>query len=149
MTKRKVKNLALTIFLFAVALFCVTFTFSSNCMSQVPYFYPQNPLFSAAPYFPALPIYNPVPLPLFPPISPYPLPVPLTRTPAATIIITNPTTGTVSITTTAPATTVAPTAAVSPIVSGLISLYAQAIYSPTSLSVANPLLFAYISSLIL
>ncbi|MEW6379150.1 MAG: hypothetical protein AB1611_06040 [bacterium] len=114
-------------------------------MSQVPVFYPY-PYFSPVP-----PVYAPVPPPLF--VPPYidpvlaaSLPIPVTRAPAATIIITNPTTGVVSVTTVAPpaATT---TASVSPIVSGLVSLYAQALYSPAALSTANPLLFAVLSNL--
>ncbi|MCL6584663.1 MAG: hypothetical protein K6U11_13660 [bacterium] len=136
-----------------IVIFCmmVIFSLSSTGAAQVPYFFP----WSANPYFyPIVPIYAPpVPPPFF--IQPYPyfidpIAAPVTRAPAATtIIITNPTTGTVSVTTVAPATTAAATttATVSPIVSTLASLYAQALYSPAAISTANPLLFAVLSNL--
>ena len=120
------------------------------------------------PYSPFMPLaYTPVlppPLPLFP--VPY-APIPVSRAPQATIILSSgitavsPTAGVVvigaptvvtpttapTIVSTVPTTTT--TAAPAPLLSILVSLYATAIYSPTPLSVANPLLFAYISSLIL
>jgi hypothetical protein len=50
---------------------------------------------------------------------------------------------------TAPTTTTVATAAPAPLFSLLALLYAQALVSPALLSTANPLLFAYLSTLVL
>lgn len=115
----------------------------------------------------------PVPYPAFmpwvqaPPSQFFPapiLPTPFSRSPQATIIISpgltavSPTAGVVvigaptvvtptsaaTIVSTTPTTT---TAAPAPLFSILAIIYASSLYAPTPLSVANPLLFAYLSSL--
>ncbi|MCL6582377.1 MAG: hypothetical protein K6U11_01945 [bacterium] len=121
--------------------------------------------YPVAPYPVLMPWIQAPPVPLFP--APL-VPIPYSRAPQATIIISpgltavSPTAGTLVIgaptvvtPTTAPTIisaatpTTTTTAAPAPLLSILAVLYTSALYSPTPLSVANPLLFAYLSSLIL
>lgn len=115
-------------------------------------------------YPPVMPFYAPMlppPLPLFP--APFPIaPVPFIRTPAATIILStgltavSPTTGAlvvgaptvVSPTVVTTAVPTVTTAAPAPLFGTLASLYASALYE-SPLSVANPLLFAYLTTILI
>ncbi|MGA1790485.1 MAG: hypothetical protein ACMUIM_03285 [bacterium] len=93
---------------------------------------------------------------------------PLQRSPRATIIFTSPTLTAVNTTPgvfvigstaavasptvivpSAPAVPATTAAAPAPLFSILAILYAQALYAPAALSTANPLLFAYLSTLVL
>jgi|GEM_PF-1880450 len=115
-------------------------------------------------YPPLVPFYAPVPIypaPIFYPIAP----IPYIRAPQATIILSTgitavsptagslvigaptvvtPTTTTTVVSTTVPTTTAAP----APLLGILGVLYASALYE-SPLSVANPLLFGYLSTLLL
>lgn len=128
----------------------------------VPFMSPLAPLFS-------LPYYYNVMAPVSVPAIRFPsapiTPVPIVRSPNATIILATGLTavgttpgviviGTptavnsaavVTPTTTVPAAPPAP----APLLSILSILYASALYAPALLSTANPLLFAYLSSLVL
>jgi len=141
------------------------------CQYYDPYFY-VNPYFSLTPITPWVPYpFAPPPL-LFPAPQYFPAPVPtlpLVRYPAATIILStgitaisptagalvvgaptiiSPTTTTSVISTAVP--TVAAVAAPAPLLSILSIIYASALFAHTGLlSTANPLLFAYLSTLAL
>ncbi|MEW5804583.1 MAG: hypothetical protein AB1847_21020 [bacterium] len=112
-----------------------------------------------------------IPWSMVPPVQLLPapaLPIPYTRAPQATIIISPGVTavstapgvvviGAPTVVTPAAAPTVVSTvptatataAAPAPLLGILVTLYSSAIYSPTPLSIANPLLFAYLSTLLL
>jgi len=115
------------------------------------------------------PYYNylaPNPLPL-PQLFPIPMtPIPYTRSPHATIILAtgltavSPAGGVIvigtptAVNTTAAVVTPTPTVpaappAPAPLFSLLAIIYASALYAPALLSTANPLLFAYLSTLVL
>jgi len=131
--------------------------FAAEGMSQVPfyppaylgwginpYLYPFAVIPTIAPSTPFLPLSYPTNLfysaPAF---SPFP------RVGAATIIVTNPTAGTVSVIN--PTVTSAPTATTAsppPLLSLLGTIYASALYEG-ALSTANPLLFALLQNLFL
>jgi hypothetical protein len=132
------------------------------------------PYFSVNPYFPPVPITPWIPSPFTPPSLLFPAPqlfpaptptLPLVRYPQATIILStgitaiSPTAGAVVVgaptvfsptTTTSVISTTVPTvtaAAPAPLLSLLSIIYASALYSHSLLSTANPLLFAYLSTL--
>ncbi|MEW6379151.1 MAG: hypothetical protein AB1611_06045 [bacterium] len=122
-----------------------------------------NPYFD--PFLPVTP-FAPVSYSPYPLLPPVPIaPVPYIRAPQATIILSTgitavsptagavvigaptvvtPTTAPTIVSTTTPTVT---TAAPSPLFSILAVLYSGALYAPAPLSTANPLLFAYLSSL--
>ncbi|MGA1845105.1 MAG: hypothetical protein ACMUIS_11140 [bacterium] len=149
-----------TVNAFVVALICIAMVFmfcglATEGIAQVPYLYPfwgfstfgypfgafppvapVSGLFP--PSYPALPYYSPPSISAFPRIG------------AATIIVTNPTAGTVSVinpTVAAPTVATAP-ASPPPLLSLLATIYTSALYEG-ALSTANPLLFALLQNLFL
>ena len=131
--------------------------FAAEGMSQAPFYPIVNPGFGVNPYL--------YPFAAFPPIFPSPALLPLSypafplnsapafspfpRIGAATIIITDPTAGTVSvINPTVAAVPTVTTASPPPLLSLLGTLYASALYEGP-LSTANPLLFALLQNLFL
>ncbi|MBN2372504.1 hypothetical protein JXL19_01780 [bacterium] len=99
---------------------------------------PAFPRFGA-PFFPA-------PAPYITPFTIPPVVSPLSRIGAATIIVTNPTAGTVSVVNPAVATAPAVASTPAPLLSLLATIYASALYEG-ALSTANPLLFALLQTL--
>ncbi|MGA1796890.1 MAG: hypothetical protein ACMUIL_13630 [bacterium] len=143
-----------------ITLICIAMVFmvcglATEGTAQVPYLYPfwgfgafgypfgafppvapVSRLFPLS--YPALPYYSPPSLSAFPRIG------------AATIIVTNPTAGTVSVinpTVAAPTLTAAP-ASPPPLLSLLATVYTSALYEG-ALSTENPLLFALLQNLFL
>lgn len=133
-----------------------------------PYYF--NPYYSVRAFTPWVPGPLPAPQLLFPPPQLFPAPMvsgPSLRYPNATIILgtgitaVSPATGILVIgaptvvlplagtAIVAAPTAVAPPAAPAPLLSILVSTWAADLYFPQPLSIANPLLFAYISSLII
>ncbi|MGA1840225.1 MAG: hypothetical protein ACMUIU_06320 [bacterium] len=145
--------------LILVAIMIIVFGLASEGTAQGPFLFPQyfqwgiNPLlypFSPIPQiFPSTaPLtmgYPPIPYSSMPAFSP------LTRVGAATIIVSNPTAGIISvINPTVASTPTVPVVSTSPppLLSLLATIYASALYEG-ALSMANPLLFALLQSLFL
>ena len=138
--------------LIVVIIFLLVIGIAGKVKAQGFYPYPflgLNPFFTSYPAFPfayAPPIFPVNPFIGAPLVAP---PAPLSRIGAATIIVTNPTAGTVSVInpTVATAPTVT-TASPPPLLSLLGTIYASALYEG-ALSTANPLLFALLQNLFL
>ena len=152
--------------LFLALIFTVGISVPKGVCQYSPYFY-VNPYFSFAPVTPWIPSPFTPPSLLFPAPQYFPSPVPtlpLVRYPQATIILStgitavSPTAGALVVgaptvvsppTTTSVISTVAPAVTATtpaPLLSLLSIIYASALYEGL-LSTANPLLFAYLSTL--
>jgi hypothetical protein len=146
--------------LISVAVLIIFFGLIKVGMAQAPSFFSPYVPWGINSYmypFPFAPIPSVTPPTVFFPAS-YPAPIPyfnspafspLTRVGAATIIISNPTAGTVSVVNPTVASTPAVTAtAPAPLLSLLATIYSSALYEGL-LSTANPLLFALLQNLFL
>jgi hypothetical protein len=140
--------------LIGVLILVIVCGFAAEGMSQVPFYPPPyigwgfNPFlnpFAIAPIGSYFPLLSSPQIPLYsaPAVSPF------SRIGAATIIVTNPTAGTVSVINPTVATTpTVTTASPPPLLSLLATVYASALYEG-ALSTANPLLFALLQNLFL
>lgn len=148
-----------TCILILMAVFIILCGLATEGTAQVPFLYPQYVQWGMNPFlypFSSIPQIFPSTAPSligYPPIPYYGLPVfsPLNRVGAATIIISNPTAGIVSVINPAVASTPGvPVASTSPppLLSLLATIYASALYEG-ALSTANPLLFDLLQGLFL